>query len=48
MNENLLIKKIIFLLIAISYEDGLEDFQAVRNMVKEYLNKKLELPKLPL
>ena len=47
-NEVLLVKKIIFLLIALVIHDGLKDYSEVKSLYKQYKEKKLQLPKNPL
>ena len=48
MNEILLVKKIIFLLIALVMQDGLKDYAEVRALYKQFKDKKMQLPKNPL
>ena len=41
LNEILLVKKIIFLLIALVMQDGLKDYAEVRGLYKKFKDKKL-------
>ena len=41
LNEILLVKKIIFLLIALVMHDGLKDYAEVRGLSKQFKDKKL-------
>lgn len=48
LNEILLVKKIIFLLIALVMQDGLKDYAEVRGLYKKFKDKKLQLPRNPM
>ena len=48
LNEILLVKKIIFLLIALVIQDGLKDYSEVRALYKQFKEKKFRIPKNPL
>jgi hypothetical protein len=44
MNEALLVKKIIFLIVALAMDDGVKEYADIKNLLKGYLTKKLLLP----
>ena len=48
MNEALLVKKIIFLLVALAMDDGVKEYADIKVLMKAYLEKKLQLPSNPL
>jgi hypothetical protein len=41
MNEALLVKKIVFLLVALAMDDGVKDYADIKLLLKSYLDKKL-------
>lgn len=43
-NENLIIKKVIFLLVALATEEGIEDYKKMRKLLNFWQNQKLKLP----
>ena len=47
MNEKLLVKKVIFLLIALATEDGVEDYKAMKILLAQYKAKKVTMPRKP-
>jgi hypothetical protein len=48
LNEILLVKKIVFLLVALANYRGLKDYKEVKTLYKKYQEKKYQLPKNPL
>lgn len=48
LNENLITKKIVFLLLDIATDKGVEDYKAVKAVLKLWKEKKLRLPKKPI
>ncbi len=44
MNEVLLVKKFIFLLIALATDDGVKEYAEIKGMLRQYVQKRLPLP----
>jgi hypothetical protein len=43
-NDALLVKKIIFLLLALALGDGVNDYSDIKGLAKKYKDKKLVMP----
>ncbi len=48
MNEVLLVKKFIFLLVALATDDGVKEYADIKSMLRQYVQKRLPLPQNPV